>query len=267
MNTAGCACSARSTSRGADQVHASLQPLEARGPAVLVERDDLAVEHEPAAASGPAASSACDDRRELFRLLVAVARPDVHGRPPWPPARPRRARGCRRTSARRPAPSASAARRPASRASGAGPSGIDARRSADLGSGDVGRAGIELAAIARHANAPCSVSTRQTAPAWRPSSARSSCACSTRCGAAAAEVSVRDLQPEFPGSAYTTLMTTMDRLHRKGVLERRKVGRAFAYRPVSSREQLESGLVDARAAAAAAGRRAPSRSCRSSSKR
>lgn len=57
------------------------------------------------------------------------------------------------------------------------------------------------------------------------------------------EVSVRDLQADFPGSAYTTLMTTMDRLHRKGVLERRKVGRAFAYRAISSREDLESGLV------------------------
>lgn len=57
------------------------------------------------------------------------------------------------------------------------------------------------------------------------------------------EVAVRDLQPEFPGAAYTTLMTTMDRLHRKGVLERRKIGRAFVYRPVSSRQELESGLV------------------------
>jgi len=57
------------------------------------------------------------------------------------------------------------------------------------------------------------------------------------------EVSVRDIHPDFPGSAYTTLMTTLDRLHRKGVLERRKVGRAFAYRAVSSRQELESGLV------------------------
>ena len=57
------------------------------------------------------------------------------------------------------------------------------------------------------------------------------------------EVAVRDLQSEFPASAYTTLMTTMDRLHRKGVLERRKVGRAFVYRAVSSRQELESGLV------------------------
>ena len=51
------------------------------------------------------------------------------------------------------------------------------------------------------------------------------------------EVAVRDIQPDFPGSAYTTLMTTMDRLHRKGVLERRKVGRAFSYRPVRSEER------------------------------
>ena len=57
------------------------------------------------------------------------------------------------------------------------------------------------------------------------------------------EVAVRDLQAEFPALAYTTLMTTMERLHRKGVLERRKIGRAFAYRAVSSREELESGFV------------------------
>jgi len=50
------------------------------------------------------------------------------------------------------------------------------------------------------------------------------------------DASVRDLMPEFPQAAYTTLMTTLDRLHRKGVLERRKDGRAFLYRPVSSRE-------------------------------
>jgi predicted transcriptional regulator len=57
------------------------------------------------------------------------------------------------------------------------------------------------------------------------------------------EASVRDLLPAFPHAAYTTLMTTLDRLHRKGVLERRKDGRAFLYRPVSSREEMESGLV------------------------
>lgn len=50
---------------------------------------------------------------------------------------------------------------------------------------------------------------------------------------------VRDLQPFFPGCAYTTLMTTMDRLHKKGVLQRVKVGRAFAYEPRVTRAELE----------------------------
>jgi predicted transcriptional regulator len=52
--------------------------------------------------------------------------------------------------------------------------------------------------------------------------------------------SVRDLQPGFPEIAYTTLMTTLDRLHRKGVLSREKQGRAFLYRPELSRPQFES---------------------------
>jgi predicted transcriptional regulator len=58
-----------------------------------------------------------------------------------------------------------------------------------------------------------------------------------------AEATVRDVLDAFPSAAYTTVMTTMERLHRKGVLERRKDGRAFLYRPVSSREEMESGIV------------------------
>ena len=54
---------------------------------------------------------------------------------------------------------------------------------------------------------------------------------------------VRDLQPEFPGVAYTTLMTTLDRLFRKGVLYRDKSGRAFFYRPNCSRDELRSRLA------------------------
>ena len=54
---------------------------------------------------------------------------------------------------------------------------------------------------------------------------------------------VRDLQPEFPGVAYTTLMTTLDRLFRKGVLCRDKSGRAFFYRPNCSRDELRSRLA------------------------
>jgi len=38
--------------------------------------------------------------------------------------------------------------------------------------------------------------------------------------------------------AYTTVMTTMDRLFKKGLLERRKQGRAFAYRARVTRRQL-----------------------------
>jgi predicted transcriptional regulator len=57
------------------------------------------------------------------------------------------------------------------------------------------------------------------------------------------ESSVRDLQELFPGVAYTTLMTTLDRLFKKGVLSRRKAGRAFLYTPLSSREDLEKSLA------------------------
>lgn len=56
-------------------------------------------------------------------------------------------------------------------------------------------------------------------------------------------VRVRDLLPAFPQTAYTTLMTTLDRLYRKGVLERRAFGRAFGYRPRFSRDQLSSELA------------------------
>jgi predicted transcriptional regulator len=53
--------------------------------------------------------------------------------------------------------------------------------------------------------------------------------------------SVRDLRPDFPEIAYTTLMTTLDRLHRKEVLTRSKQGRAFLYQPQLSRSEFESG--------------------------
>ncbi len=55
---------------------------------------------------------------------------------------------------------------------------------------------------------------------------------------------VRDLQADFPATAYTTLMTTLDRLHRKGVLSRMKAGRAFLYRPRYTRDELRVGLAE-----------------------
>ncbi len=38
--------------------------------------------------------------------------------------------------------------------------------------------------------------------------------------------------------AYTTVMTVLDRLARKGAVDRRKLGRSFLYAPVLSREAL-----------------------------
>lgn len=57
------------------------------------------------------------------------------------------------------------------------------------------------------------------------------------------EVSVRDIYLAFDEKiAYTTLMTTLDRLFRKRLLDRRKDGRAFLYAPTVSREELEHGI-------------------------
>jgi BlaI family transcriptional regulator, penicillinase repressor len=51
---------------------------------------------------------------------------------------------------------------------------------------------------------------------------------------------IRDrLAPRRP-RAYTTIMTIMDRLARKGVVERRKVGRAYMYRPNLSAEDARA---------------------------
>jgi predicted transcriptional regulator len=54
---------------------------------------------------------------------------------------------------------------------------------------------------------------------------------------------VRNVQPSFPRLAYTTLMTTLDRLYRKGVLRRFRLGRAFGYEPRCSRDQLFGQMV------------------------
>jgi predicted transcriptional regulator len=45
--------------------------------------------------------------------------------------------------------------------------------------------------------------------------------------------------------AYTTVMTTMDRLFKKGLLTRRKVGRAFVYRAAATRKELEGAVASA----------------------
>ncbi len=58
------------------------------------------------------------------------------------------------------------------------------------------------------------------------------------------EASVRDVFETLgPDLAYTTVMTTLDRLYKKGLLSRRREGRGFLYSPRVSREQLSSGLA------------------------
>jgi predicted transcriptional regulator len=59
------------------------------------------------------------------------------------------------------------------------------------------------------------------------------------------EVSVRQVADAFDDTvAYTTVMTTLDRLYKKGLLERRKDGRAFLYAPRFTPEELERGVAE-----------------------
>jgi predicted transcriptional regulator len=51
---------------------------------------------------------------------------------------------------------------------------------------------------------------------------------------------IRDALASRRPRAYTTIMTIMDRLARKGVVERRKTGRAYTYRPNLSAEKARA---------------------------
>lgn len=51
---------------------------------------------------------------------------------------------------------------------------------------------------------------------------------------------IRDRLAARRARAYTTIMTIMDRLARKGVVERRKLGRAYVYRPRVSAEEARA---------------------------
>jgi predicted transcriptional regulator len=58
------------------------------------------------------------------------------------------------------------------------------------------------------------------------------------------EISVREACGRLGAAvAYTTVMTTMDRLFKKGLLARRKVGRAFVYDATATREELEGAVA------------------------
>lgn len=44
--------------------------------------------------------------------------------------------------------------------------------------------------------------------------------------------------------AYTTVMTTLDRLYKKGLLDRHEEGLAFAYEPALSRDEYRRRIVE-----------------------
>ena len=67
-----------------------------------------------------------------------------------------------------------------------------------------------------------------------------------RVWAHAAPVTVRDLFDELARErpiAYTTVMSTMDNLYRKGWLARERDGKAYRYTAVASREEYSARLM------------------------
>ena len=67
-----------------------------------------------------------------------------------------------------------------------------------------------------------------------------------RVWAHAAPVTVRELFDELSEQraiAYTTVMSTMDNLHRKGWLARDKDGKAYRYTAVASRDEYSARLM------------------------
>lgn len=58
------------------------------------------------------------------------------------------------------------------------------------------------------------------------------------------EPSVREVQTALTRPiAYTTVMTTLDRLFKKGLVSRRREGRAFLYSAAQTREQMAAALT------------------------
>lgn len=58
------------------------------------------------------------------------------------------------------------------------------------------------------------------------------------------DVTVRDVHAQLGGAiAYTTVMTTLDRLYRKGLLDRTKPARAFVYAAKATRKEFEDSIT------------------------
>lgn len=62
------------------------------------------------------------------------------------------------------------------------------------------------------------------------------------------KATVQDVRDALSGEdtpAYTTIMTVMSRLAEKGLLVRRKVGRAYVYVPATEKRELASSMLRA----------------------
>jgi predicted transcriptional regulator len=59
------------------------------------------------------------------------------------------------------------------------------------------------------------------------------------------DASVRDLHVEFsPRLAYTTIMTTLDRLYKKGLLDRSRVGKAYVYAATLTEKEYRARVAE-----------------------
>ncbi len=61
------------------------------------------------------------------------------------------------------------------------------------------------------------------------------------------EASVKDVWEKVNparGLAYTTVMTVLEKMHRKGFLSQRKKGKAYLYSPVCDRNQARTGVLN-----------------------
>jgi len=68
-----------------------------------------------------------------------------------------------------------------------------------------------------------------------------------RLWASESSVAVRDVLEDLQKGraiAYTTVMTVLDNLHRKGMVTREKAGRAYRYRPAYTREEHTAALME-----------------------
>jgi predicted transcriptional regulator len=58
------------------------------------------------------------------------------------------------------------------------------------------------------------------------------------------DLAVRDVQSRLSRpAAYTTVMTTLDRLYKKGILQRRQDGRAFVYAAALTAPELRASIA------------------------